>query len=77
MKLIPVNEIPGRRDRHDLRRILHDFAESADSIVKIDFNDYDYKSAKVCYNCFWVAARAADHHIRVVRRGDSVYLTKN
>ncbi len=76
MKMIPVNEIP-RRGRHDLQNIINEFVNGNDDIVRIDYNDRDYKSAKVCYCCFWNAVtRSGFRYIKVVKRGNEVYLRR-
>lgn len=76
MKLIPVGEIPGRRGRHHLQDLIKEFVESDAKIVKIDFNDHDYKSSKVCRSCLGVAAKKSGHPIKVSIRGEEVFLSK-
>ena len=57
MKLIPVEAVPKRRGRHHLQDLIEEFVKSDDKVVKIDFSDHDYKSAKVCRSCLGVAAK--------------------
>lgn len=76
MKLIPVNEIPRRRGRHHLQDLIKEFVESDVKIVKIDFNDHDYKSSKVCRSCLGVAAKKSGHPIKVSLREGEVFLSK-
>lgn len=78
MRLIPVTEIPEpeRRHCHPLQDIIKGFAESEDDIVRVGFNEYDYKSPKSCYECFWAAAKKSGYRIRTVKRGNNIYLAK-
>ncbi len=76
MKLIPVNEIPERRGQHRLQDLIKEFAESDAKIVKIDFNNHDYKSSKVCRSCLSIAAKRSGHPIKVSIRGEEVFLSK-
>ncbi len=76
MKMVPVNEIPRRR-RHELQDMIAEFVNGDDNIVKIEFTDYDYKSARVCYCCLGNAVRRSGfQHIKVAIRGNEVYLRK-
>lgn len=76
MKLIPVKVIPPRRSRHNLQDFLDAFMSGNDEIVKIDLNEHDYASAKVCYACMRAAVRRSRYYIRVAVRGGEVYLQK-
>ena len=76
MKLIPVEAVPKRRGRHHLQDLIEEFVKSDDKVVKIDFSDHDYKSAKVCLSCLGVAAKQSGYPIRVSLREGIVYLSK-
>lgn len=77
MKMIPVDDIPEVvRCRHDLRDFLKGFVNGEDSIVKIDFTEHDYKNVKSCYECLWSGAKLHGYNIKVMKRGDEVYLMK-
>lgn len=76
MKLIPVEAVPKRRSRHHLQDLIAEFVKSDDKVVKIDFSDHDYKSAKVCRSCLGVAAKQSGYPIKVSLREGIVYLSK-
>ncbi|MCM1524244.1 MAG: hypothetical protein NC120_07265 [Ruminococcus sp.] len=76
MKMIPVNDIPCIRRRHDLADFLKEFADGGDTTVKVDFTEYDYISAKVCYLCLHNAAKRHGYNIKVMIRENEVFLTK-
>ena len=76
MKLVPVESIPGRRTRHHLQELIEEFVNSDAKNVKIDFSSRDYKSGKVCRSCLGIAAKKSGHPIKVLIRGDEVFLSK-
>lgn len=76
MKLIPVEFVPKRRGRHHLQDLIEEFMRGSDKIVKIDFFERDYKSAKVCRSCLGVAAKHSGYPIKVLLREGVVYLSK-
>jgi len=76
MKFIPVDDIPMRRSKHDLRQFIEDFIESDAKIVKVIFSDQDYKSSRVCRSCLGVAVTKSGYNIKAVIRGEEVFLKK-
>lgn len=74
IKMIPVDDIPETRPRHDLCGFIEEFVDSKNLAVKVVFNGY--KSAMTCYKSLWVAAKKSGYRIKVVIRGDDVYLRK-
>ena len=76
MKLIPVEAVPNRRGRHHLQDLIEEFVRGDDRVVRIDFSDHDYKSAKVCRSCLGVAAKKSGHPIKVSLHENVVYLSK-
>lgn len=77
MKLIYVNEIPAkRRSKHRLQIMLDEFMESNEKMAKIEFNETDYKSAKVCYGCIGTAVRKSKRNLNVAYREGVVYIIK-
>lgn len=77
MKMIPVSDIPSAvRMRHDLAGFIKEFVKSGEEIVRIDFTEYDYKSATSCRSCLYNSARRHGYNIKVIKRGDEVYLRK-
>ncbi len=44
MKFVEVNEIPmNKRGRHSLQDMIEEFVNSDIKIVKVDFDEHDYK----------------------------------
>lgn len=76
MKLIPVESVPKRRARHHLQDLIEEFVNGDAEIVRIDFNDHDYKSSKVCRSCLGVAAKQSGYRIKVSIRDGEVFLSK-
>lgn len=76
MKLVPVESLPKRRSRHYLQDIIEEFVNSNADIVKVDFSDHDYKSAKVCRSCLGVAAKKSGYYIKAAIRDGEVFLRK-
>lgn len=75
MKLVPVEKIPYRMNNR-LQDILDGFAESDDDIVKIDFEENEYKSVRVAASVIAVAIKRSRHNMKVSVRGDQVFLFK-
>ena len=76
MKLVDVKEIPKRTAKHHLQKMLADFMESDSSIVMIELNAGEYKSASVCCNCLRVAIKRMRFPIKVHIRNQRVYMKK-
>lgn len=76
MKLVPVEAVPKRRSRHHLQDLIEEFVTGDAKVVKIDFNDHDYKSSQVCRSCLGVAAKKSGHPIKVSLRDGEVFLSK-
>ncbi|NCE64149.1 hypothetical protein D1159_05990 [Pseudoflavonifractor sp. 524-17] len=76
MKLIPVEAVPKRRGKHRLQDLMEEFMRGDADVVKIDFSERDYKSAKVCRSCLGVAAKHSGYPIKVWLREGVVYLSK-
>lgn len=78
MKLVPVNELPKGRKKHDVRLILEEFEHSINMIAEVQFDDkYEYGSILSAYRSISNARRYAGMtNIRVHLRGDKIYLSK-
>lgn len=77
MTLTYVNELPKvKRGPHMLQAYIEEFMNSDGKIVKIDFNEKDYKSPNVCYSVWKVAVKRSGRLVKVAKRGDEVYLVK-
>ena len=78
MKLTFVENVPLGRMlvKHDLQKLIKEFAESDHKVAKVDFTDGDYASAKSCVNALRVAVKHSKRPVKVFQRGDEVYLAK-
>ena len=79
MKLIPVKSIPEKTNKPSkvhLREILEDFVHSSNDIVKVDYREDGYSSSGVCGRSLQVIIRNNGFPIRVIWRGDDIYLKK-
>ena len=77
MKLIPVEQIPKMNGYHKLQDLIEEFVNSEAKIVKVDFTEEDYKSATVCRSCLAAAIKRSKRSVKVWRRGNEVFLSKD
>lgn len=79
MRFTKVNEVPKKRAAyHRLKDDLERFVQSGLEIAKIDFHEGEYKSATVAANVISAAVkRHGFNDIKVIQRGDNVYLKRN
>ena len=79
MKLEKTNFIPDteRRNRHDLQEIIDGFCNSDVEMARVVISETDYKTIIGCYNCMYRAIKRSKHPVKVVKRGNSIYLVKN
>ena len=91
MKLVPVEKVPDleldkypRRKKgvklmkpiHRLQEMFEDFVESNHDVCRLDFTNRDYKSPLACYNVVHHAIKKSNYNIKVVKRGDEIYLVR-
>lgn len=77
MKFVVVDNIPGRRARKaNLQEKIHAFADGEYNIVKLEFEESEYKSPTVAAQVISVAAKRSGRAVKVTQRGDNVYLMK-
>lgn len=77
MKFTIVNEVPEKKaSRKDLQKFLDIFEKSEGVIARVDITEHHYKSPRIAYNCLWSAAKRSRRNIKVVLRGNDVYLVK-
>lgn len=78
MKLTYVDEIPKkyRRDKHNLQDLLKEFVDSGKDIARVDFNEMDYKTPSGCRKCIAKAIVISKLNVRVLKRGNEIYLMK-
>lgn len=77
MKLIPVDQIPKMNGYHKLQDLIEEFVNGEAKIVKVDFGPDDYKSSTVCRACLAAAIKRSKHPVKVRRRGNEVFLSKD
>lgn len=77
MKLIPVDEIPKTKGYHKLQEFIEEFVNGDAKIAKVDFSEEDYKSPGVCRSCLAIAIKRSKHQVKVWRRGNEVFLSKD
>lgn len=77
MKLIPVDELPKeRRPAHKLQKLIKEFCDGDNKIVKIDLDSRDYTNVQSAYASLYKAAKHSKRPVKVYKRGDEIYLTK-
>lgn len=78
MKLIPVDNIPEIRHRGNnrLQAMIEEFVNSPYEVVKCQFDEGEYKSSKVCASVLRIAVKCSRYSIKVIKRGDDIYLSK-
>jgi len=75
MILVPCKIEETKRGWSNLKGLLKDFLEGDAECVKVE--NYTHKSAGVCRECLYTAAkRHYKGQIKVIKRGDDVYLAK-
>lgn len=77
MKLILVDAIPKMSGYHKLQELIEEFVNSNAKIVKVDFDEEDYKSPAVCRSCLAAAIKRSKRSIKVWRRGNEIFLSKD
>lgn len=78
MKLTFVENVPtGRvKKNHKLQAFIKEFAESDHKVAKVDFTEEEYKNTYSCVNALRRAIKHSKRPVKVIQRGDEVYLTK-
>ena len=76
MKMIPVDRIPEKAERHRLQDVIKEFYNSQNEAVKLEFADGEYKNSEIAYRCIFTAAKRSGYGVKVVKRGEEVYLIK-
>ena len=79
MKLVYVDEVPEVKNKckpHNLQKLIEEFVKSDREVAKVDIDGDEYKSILVARQCVYVAIRRSHHKVRVVKRGEDLYLIK-
>lgn len=77
MKMVPYEkeQVKNRRKYTDIRRFLEEFVHSEYDCVKV--TDFTHVNVKSCVSCLRASVRRYKYfHVKVVQRGDSVFLVK-
>lgn len=77
MKLIPVDQIPKMNGYHKLQDLIEEFVNGDAKIVKVDFGTGDCPSPAVCRSCLAAAIERSLRQVKVWRRGNEVFLSKD
>lgn len=76
MKFIEVKEVPRKLYRIDLQNHLEEFMRMNVKIVKVDFNEREYKSAETCRTSFLNAIKRGAFPIDVKCVNKEIYLVR-
>ena len=77
MKLIPVDQIPKMNGYHKLQELIEEFTNGDAKIVKVGFSETDYKSPAICRSCLAAAIKRSKRPVKVWRRGNEIFLSKD
>lgn len=77
MKLTPVGQIPKMNGYHKLQELIEEFTNGDAKIVKVEFSETDYKSPAVCRSCLAAAIKRSKRPVKVWRRGNEIFLSKD
>lgn len=77
MKFTPVDHVPEpKRAYNKLQKLIDDFVKSPHEVVKCHFEEGEYASSSVCYSVLRLAAKRSRHGVKVLKRGNDIYLSK-
>ena len=77
LKMEKVEKVPEvSNSKKKLQQFIDDFVNSNAEVVRVHFEETDYKSANVCCSCLRTAIARSGHKIKVFKRGDDVYMAK-
>lgn len=77
MKLTPVDQIPKMNGYLRLQELFRGFTYGGAKIVKVEFCETVYKSPAVCRSCLAAAFRRSKRPVKVWRRGNEVFLSRD
>ena len=80
MKIQPVEHVPAtlKRKKHAVQDLINQFRDSDLRTVEVLWDDGEYVDAKTCAASFAASLKKMRaSNIRVAKRGDHVYLTKD
>lgn len=76
MTFTKVEKVPERTSKHRLVAFLEQFMAENIKFAKLNFNEHDYKSAYSAYENMYRANKKNGFPIKVVKRGEEVYLIR-
>ncbi len=78
MKMTPVDKVPGRnKPKKHLQMMLDEFMKSEASVVRLNISPDDYSNLIVARSCIAIAATRSGYPIKVFKRKDDIYLSKD
>lgn len=76
MNFTEVREIPRRRGYTSLKREFEDFMATGLKAAKVGFEKGQYKSSAVAYSCMYISIKRHGFPIKIIKRGDEIYLVR-
>ncbi len=76
MKLTPVNITQAKCAKKDVYNMLLEFVNSEHECVRVDFEDFEYKSYSSAYSSLSKCVEHTSFPIRVMSRGQEIYIIK-
>lgn len=76
MKFVPMESLPGRKQKKPLAVLFKEFIAMNVKIVKVDLNEHDYKSPKIARSVLGLAAKRHCVPVKVCMRDDEIYFVR-
>ena len=76
MRAVPINCIPEAKRYHRLQAFLEEFVNSNVGFAKIELAPDEYESPLIAYRCIGLAAKRGNHPVKVIKRGNDLYLVR-
>ena len=77
MKLIPVDQIPKMNGYHKLQELIEEFTNGDAKIVKVDLARPIINPPAICRSCLAAAIKRSKRPVKVWRRGNEIFLSKD
>lgn len=76
MKFVEVKDVPGLKVNHRLKDMWDEFMASNMKMAKVNLDEGEYSSVVVAASVMAVSIRRYGYPIRLIRRGDEIYLIR-
>ena len=77
MKFVKVKEVPEKARGHkSLLTKWDEFMAMNVKVVKVDFDEDDYKNADIARSTMAMSIKRSGHPITITKRGDEIYLIR-